>query len=201
MEYFASRVIMIQTDNVFKARLDNLFGSLMKKNICEILEMGQIDTPSKNVWDPVPKCLGFISGMSGLQAPCAPAQLAVRPPPVLCHHGGGCGPARPLSSTQTAVHCQPQINHQYFGLFGTLFSVSISVTCEFPSGLHRVAITNLIVSLYRRSLPDPHFTVVPYSHHFLLAVYTFENNYFEGWSAGRAKFHPKSLLSSWRTHY
>lgn len=49
MEYFASRVIMIQTDNVFKARLDNLFGSLMKKNICEILEMGQIDTPSKNV--------------------------------------------------------------------------------------------------------------------------------------------------------
>lgn len=71
--------------------------------------------------------------------------------------------------------------------------------------MHRVAIQNLIMSIYYIFISPllleritPHFTTMPYLCHCFFAVRTFVNNSFEGWNTERVKFHQKSLTSTLR---
>jgi len=82
------------------------------------------------------------------------------------------------------------------------------VTCEFSNGMYRIAIKNLVTSLYqtfvRPLLPErsiPPFTIMPYSCHCFVAVHAFVNSCFEGWRTGEVKFHQKSLLNTLRAHW
>lgn len=61
---------------------------------------------------------------------------------------------------------------------------------------------NLIMSLYWISVSPiladrniPHFTVMPYSCYWFLAVRTFFNNYLQWWSTGRTEFDQTPLIT------
>ena len=84
-------------------------------------------------------------------------------------------------------------------------------TCKFSNGMYRVVvrystqIKKLIMFLYqtfvRLVLPEkiiPHFTIMSYLCHYYLAVRTFVDNSFQGWSMARVKFHQKSLINTFR---
>ena len=47
----------------------------------------------------------------------------------------------------------------------------------------------------------PHLTVTHHSYHHFLTVPTFMDNYYQGWSTGRVKFHQKTLTNALRAHW
>ena len=81
------------------------------------------------------------------------------------------------------------------------------ITWKFSDGIYRDAIIystkKIDMSLYQTLISPliserntPQFTIMPYSCHRFLAVRTFVNTYFEGWSTVRVKFCQKSLMNT-----
>lgn len=92
----------------------------------------------------------------------------------------------------------------FFNICHSNFRWHKYVTYEFSYGMYRVAIRHSIQNSDHVSLPFiscnlaeryiPHFTVTPHSCHRFLAVHTFLNKYFQGWSTGGVRFHQQFLM-------
>lgn len=91
------------------------------------------------------------------------------------------------------------------------FSVNINTFCANSEMKRIVTIGYSTKKLDRVSLPDFHKTYLTREKHpliqsrillisLLLALPTFMNNHFQGWSTGRGKFHQNSLRSTLRIH-
>ena len=95
----------------------------------------------------------------------------------------------------------------------SIFSQHNYITCQYSDGMYRVAIrysspkldhvsflvfckTRLTREKYHYNIL--HFTITPFSCHRFLAVRTFVNNCFKGWSIERVEFHQKYLTNTLR---
>jgi len=98
-------------------------------------------------------------------------------------------------------------NQQFLGLFITPFSVNINkLLANFKLNAQNCyqKSDDVYQTFLRPHSPQrntSYFAITPYSCYHFLAVGTFVNNYFEGWSTGRVIFHQKSLTNPWRVHW
>lgn len=111
-----------------------------------------------------------------------------------------------------------QIFFFFWYICGFFFNWRKYITCEFSNGMYTVAVGHptqrkIWSSLYQIFMSPvlilkntSHFTTIPYSCHFLLAVHTSVNSYCQGWNIGRVTFQTPWELTrncnfNWSRHW